>query len=182
MEVPTGPVQKSPFFQKKIFQVILFLPIVIFMSGDLAIMLANKLAIQVSLNDTGNGVDIIISLQYIVTGVATLIFGYMSDKMNRKILLIIGGSMWVVGLFMTAAANSILTLGLFRCIAAFGLGCSAPVSFSLLSDIFSSDKRSNGFAWWGVANMFGTLAGGGLGLLFNQIPYDTLSKQFGSNT
>jgi MFS family permease len=182
MEDPASLPKKTPFRKSKVIQVLLFLPIVIFMSGDLAIVLANKLAIQVSLGDMGNGVDITISLQYLSTGVATLIFGYMSDKMNRKILLMIGGTMWVVGLFATAAATNLLTFGLFRSIAAFGLGSSAPVSFSLLSDIFASDKRSNGFAWWGVANMIGTAAGGGLGLVYNQIPYTALSAQFGSNT
>src|SRR5271157_325298 len=169
-------------YTSTLFQVLMFLPIVIFMNGDLAIVIANKFAIQVSLGDYGNGVDISISLQFLVTGMATLVFGYMSDKMNRKILLIIGGSMWVVGLFVTALATDIFTFIVFRSIAAAGLGCSGPVSFSLLSDMFASEKRSNGFAWWGVANLFGGLAGGSFGLLYNQIPYSTLSVKWGSNT
>jgi len=162
-------------------QVLLFLPIVIFMNGDLALVISNKIAIQVSLNAPGPGVDISISLQYLFTGMATLVFGYLSDKMSRKLLLVIGGAMWVVGLFMTALSINVVEFIIFRCVAATALGCSAPVSFSLLSDIFQSEKRSNGFAWWGVANTFGGIAGGGFALAYNTLPYTSLSKTWGND-
>ncbi|MBD3353079.1 MAG: MFS transporter, partial [Candidatus Lokiarchaeota archaeon] len=59
-----------------------------------------------------------------------------------------------------------------RLIASVGAGSSAPLTISLLSDIFPSKDRGNSFAWWGLATTIGGLAGGSVALSFNKINYD----------
>ena len=177
------PMEKNSIMDRPAMQVILFLPMIVFMNGDLAILLANKLAIEVDLGVvTTSAVDNVIALQYLVQGVAVFIFGYLSDKYSRKRLLTVGGFLWALGCILTAYATNIYTFALFRFVAVIGLASSAPVSFSLLSDIFPSEKRSNSFAWWSVALMIGGLFGGGLGLTYNKIPYQVLDEEFGADT
>jgi MFS family permease len=50
----------------------------------------------------------------------------------------------------------------------------------MLSDLFPSEYRSNSFAWWGIANLVGSLFVGGIALSFNTIPTTVLDAEYGS--
>lgn len=157
-----------------ILQILFFLPLILFMAGDLGVLIANELLIIVDLNWTASEIGIVIGLQYLIQGSFTFIFGYLSDKLPRKLLLIFGGSFWVLGSFLTSLSWDFFSMMSFRIIASIGLGVQAPVTFSMLSDMFPSESRSNAFAWWGIANMVGVLAVGSLALAFNTVPSEAL--------
>jgi MFS family permease len=163
------PTQKIP-----INQILLFLPLILIMAGDLGVLISNQLLIIVDMKWTASEIGIVIGVQYLVQGCFTFLFGYLSDKLPRKYLLIFGGIIWVIGSLLTSTAWDLSSMLLFRIIASIGLGVQAPVTFSMLSDMFPSEKRSNAFAWWGIANLVGVLAVGSIALSFNTIPSTAL--------
>lgn len=182
--------EKSKLFTKKFsrkidlkrpgFQIILFLPLIILMAGDLGVLIANEVLIVVNLGISAGQIGYVIGIQYIANGIFTFLFGYLSDKYSRKRLLILGGLVWASGSFLTSLSWDFWSLVFFRLIAAFGIGVQSPVTFSMLSDLFPSEKRSNSFAWWGIANLVGSLFVGGLALSFNTIPTTVLDAEYGS--
>ncbi len=161
--------EKIPFSQ-----ILLFLPLILLMSGDLGVIIANELLIVVDMKWTATEIGIVIGIQYLTQGCFTFIFGYLSDKLPRKRLLIFGGVIWAIGSLLTSTAWDLPSMLLFRIFASIGLGVQAPVTFSMLSDMFPSDRRSNAFAWWGIANLIGALAVGSIALSFNTIPSGAL--------
>jgi len=164
------PLKKKDSTQKIPRQVLLFLPLILMMSGDLGVLIANELLVIVDMNWTASEIGIIIGTQYLIQGGFTFLFGYLSDKYPRKLLLIFGGIVWAIGSILTSFAWDLPSMVLFRIFAAIGLGVQAPVTFSMLSDMFPAEKRSNAFALWGVANLVGALAVGSIALSFNVIP------------
>lgn len=167
--------------KKPIFSVLLFLPVIILVNSDAGVILANTILIVADLNSDFQAIGALVAVNYITAAVATIIFGYLSDKYPRKYLLLFGGAMWAVSDLLSGFAPNIETLFLLRITGAIGTGAITPVTFSLLSDIFGSEKRANSFAWWGIATMVGGLAGGGISLAFNQIDYEELDRLFTSN-
>ena len=82
--------------------------------------------------------------------------------------------------FLTSQSWDFWSLVFFRIIAAIGIGAQSPVTFSMLSDLFPSEARSNSFAWWGIATLVGGLFSGSLALAFNTIPTAALDQDYGS--
>ena len=83
--------EKLPLLKRPGFQVVLFLPLIVLMAGDLGVLVANEAMIVVNLGITAGQIGYVIGIQYAVNGVFTFLFGYLSDKFSRKKLLIIGG-------------------------------------------------------------------------------------------
>lgn len=151
--------------------VFLFLPLLLFIGGDEAILLVNQVLIIADFQLSSFAlVGAIVGVGQITLACSTLVFGYLADKFSRKKILITGGLIWAAGEFLCAISRSPIQLFLFRIIAAMGAGSSAPVTISLLSDIFPSKERGNSFAWWGLATTIGGIAGGSVALSFNRIP------------
>jgi MFS family permease len=171
---------KPKLLDRPAVQVGLFLPVIILMSGDLGVLIANQVLIMADLNITFQQYGLIIGLQYLVNGFFTFFFGYMSDRWSRKKLLILGASGWVIASALSGWAPTYGWLFFARMLSAVGLAAQAPVAFSLLSDIFPSENRSNGFAWWGIANLIGSLGTGGIALSFNRIDFKLLDTMFGT--
>ncbi len=166
--------KKNPDQKIAVNQILLFLPHILIMGGDLGVLIANELLVIVDMKWTASEIGIIIGTQYLIQGGFTFVFGYLSDKLPRKTLLIFGGIVWAIGSLLTSTAWDLPSMMSFRIIAAVGLGVQAPVTFSMLSDMFPSEKRSSAFAWWGVANLIGALAVGSIALSFNVIPPEAL--------
>jgi MFS family permease len=142
-------------------------------SSDASLLLVNQVLVICEFNLVSNFgiIGAVVGLSQISLAISTIFFGYTSDKYSRKKVLIIGGSIWAMGELLVSLSPNVYWLMIFRIMASAGAGSSAPVSMSLLSDIFASEKRGNSFAWWGLATTVGGIAGGGIGLAFNRIDY-----------
>ncbi|MCP4762436.1 MAG: MFS transporter, partial [archaeon] len=166
--------KKKGDFKKKIERfgpLFLFLPIIILMTSDASLLLTNQVQLIIHFNiESGLAfTGIIIAGSLISRAIAMVVFGYWADKHSRKKALIIGGLLWVIGDLMTYLSINEYMLLFFRMMASAGTGVSAPVTMSLLSDIFSTEKRGKSFAYWGLATTVGELGGGSIGLLFNPL-------------
>ncbi len=154
--------------------VILIFPLVLLASSDGAILAGNQVLILADLNATVLFFGVVVGLGVLTSGVFTFVFGYMSDKRSRKQLLFVGGVIWAAASIFISFAPSIETMLVLRLFSTMGLGAISPVVFSLLSDMFPSEKRSNSFAWWGIATLIGGLGGGAIALAFNVIPFESI--------
>lgn len=167
-------VKKKKFLKADVLGVILFLPLVLIANADSAALTANQVMIMADMGVTVVQFGWLVGLGILNQGIFTFLFGYLADKYSRKWLLIIGGSIWSVATFLFCIARLVPMLFIARLLGTFGLGAITPVTFSLLSDMFPSEKRSKSFAWWGIATLIGGLLGGSLGLAFNRIDFDSI--------
>nr|MDO8117508.1 MFS transporter [Candidatus Sigynarchaeota archaeon] len=156
------------------FGVFLIFPLVLLASSDGAILAGNQVLILADLNATILMFGLLVGLGILSSGIFTFVFGYMSDKRSRKQLLLVGGAIWATTSILISFAPTIETMLVLRLCSTMGLGAISPVVFSLLSDMFPSEKRSNSFAWWGIATLIGGLGGGAIALAFNVIPFESI--------
>ncbi len=168
--------EKITYKQKyqKILPILLFLPLIILVQSDASLVLVNQVLIiaEFELEENFAVVGGVVAVSQITLAISTIISGWLADKYSRKRLLILYGLTWSLGEFLVYIAPNIYFLYLFRIIGSFGAGGCTPVTMSLLSDIFSSEKRGNSFAWWGLATTLGGLGGGSIAFAYNQIDYD----------
>ncbi|MBN2157446.1 MAG: MFS transporter [Candidatus Lokiarchaeota archaeon] len=163
----------------KIGSIFIFLPLMILVGSDAALVLVNQVPIMVEFGITNNFtlIGAIIAVSLVSHAICMPIFGYLADKYQRKWILISGAGVWALAEFAVYySPRNIYIFMMFRIIGSGAAASQAPVTMSLLSDIFSSEKRGNSFAWWGLATTIGSLGGGLIGTAFNPIFDDTTYK------
>ncbi len=100
-------------------------------------LLATTIAAEFAVSKAELG--LVFSLQYVMTVFGAAFFGYMADKFGRKQVLLISVLWDSIFTALSAFAPTFLIFAILRLIS--GLGVSWGISFSLLSETFSSDKR-----------------------------------------
>ncbi len=158
----------------------LFLLLILIIVQDQAILLPNQVLIAADLGITFYEIGIMIGVYIIVQGISILFFGYLTDIVERKQLLIFAGFLWSLSAIMHIFVEEFWQLFAARLVAAVACGVTTPVAFSYLSDVISSDSRSKAFAFWGLITTLGSLMAGGLALAFNRIPYDKINTDTNS--
>ena len=96
---------------------------------------------------TGAGIDEVIGgksfmWQMIVISFSLVLFGYLSDMTNRKILLAVCLLLAGISYFLASFARSPGEFILLRSLGGIGIGGFVPVMFSIIGDIFSSKSRA----------------------------------------
>ena len=81
-------------------------------------------------------ISITLSSFILVFALSMLIFGPLSDKYGRRIILIIGSLLFIISSLILALANSITILIIFRCFQALGSGALCSMSLAIVKDIF----------------------------------------------
>lgn len=166
--------------KKDFISLLLFLLLIVVVVQDQAIILPNQVLIAADLGVSFAEIGIMIGVYIIVHGISILIFGYLTDIVQRKKLLLFSGFLWSFTAIMHMFVEQFWQLFLVRLVAAVAAGVTTPVAFSYLSDVISSDSRSQAFAWWGLITTLGGLIAGGLALAFNRIPYEKISTDTSS--
>ncbi|MHA1331679.1 MAG: MFS transporter [Candidatus Hodarchaeales archaeon] len=87
-------------------------------------------------------IGFVFSAQYIMTVPGAMFFGFLADRLGRKNVLLISVLWDSIFTALSAFAPNFTIFAILRLIS--GLGVSWGISFSLLSETFSSEKR--GFA------------------------------------
>lgn len=106
----------------------------------------------------------VFSIYLLMSAVTTPIYGKLSDRYGRKILLNIGLLIFVLGSFLCCISHSMLQLILSRVLQGLGAGAIQPLTYTVLADIYPLEKRANmiglnGSAW-GIASIVAPLLGG----------------------
>ena len=108
-----------------------------------------------SLNIPLSSLGTILALSFISMAIGTLTGGAISDRIGRRPVLL--GSVLVFGLATLAAsqASGLLTLGMTRLIAAFGMGAAFPSATALVAEYVPRRARS-----WALSIVVGSVPAG----------------------
>ncbi len=111
------------------------------------------------------GVDVLgyIGSAFTLLGALTsIIFGYLTDKISRKTLLILTVLIGEIPCLMTGIpyfTQTIYSFTTLRILTGIGIGGIYPITFSLIADYFREEHRATASAWVGVAWAIGMIAG-----------------------
>jgi len=102
---------------------------------------------------------------YMLTSTVVVpIYGKLSDLFGRKIILIVGIALFLLGSALSGAAQTMTQLILFRGLQGLGAGALMPVAIAIVGDLFAPRERAKwqGLtgAVFGVASIFGPTLGG----------------------
>lgn len=116
----------------------------------------------------------------VVGALISLIWGYLSDKYNRKNLLIYSILVGEIPCFMTAFSTSFGQLFFWRVLTGIGVGASFPMVYSLIGDMFDEVSRGKIVAIlasaMSIGGIFGMIVGGFVGPTFGwRIPFILVS-------
>jgi EmrB/QacA subfamily drug resistance transporter len=104
---------------------------------------------------------------YLLTSTITGVFyGKLSDIYGRRLMLLIGVSLFLIGSALSGLSWSMESLILFRGIQGLGAGALFPISLAIIGDLFTPAERGRytGLfgAVFGVSSIIGPLVGGWL--------------------
>jgi len=160
--------------KRELVSLFFFLSLILIIIMDSALFLPNEVLIAADLGIYFDALGIIISIYTIVNGISILIFGYLSDRIERKKILILAGVLWSLTAILHIFVEEFWQLLLVRIVAAIAVSVTTPLVISYLADIISSDSRSKSFAFWGLVTNIGTLVAGFLALAFNEIDFESI--------
>jgi predicted MFS family arabinose efflux permease len=106
----------------------------------------------------------------LVGAVISLIWGYLSDKHNRKNLFAFTVLIGQVPCLLTAFVTNYTQFFWLRILTGIGVGASFPVVFSMLGDLYDEKRRTMAVTWMttviGLGQILGQLFGGYLGPVY----------------
>jgi len=160
--------------RRELVSLFFFLSLILIIIMDSALFLPNEVLIAADLGIYFDTIGIIISIYTIVNGISILIFGYLTDMIDRKKILILAGVLWSLTAILHIFVEEFWQLVLVRIVAAIAVSATTPLVISYLADIISSDSRSKSFAFWGLVTSIGTLVAGIVALAFNTIDFEAI--------
>lgn len=109
---------------------------------------------------------------YLLTQTATIpLYGKLADLYGRKLILLIGIGIFLVGSATSAFSWDIYSLIVFRGLQGIGAGSIMAISNTIAGDIYSIEERAKIQGWlssiWGISAILGPVLGGGLTQYFN---------------
>ena len=99
---------------------------------------------------------------FILGGVVSVLYGRLSDKIDRRKLLVTAVVLGELPCLLTAFAQDYWTYFALRMLTGFGIGGLFPILFSITGDLFRVENRPTASAWVGLAMALGM----GVGQLF----------------
>ncbi|MFX1391241.1 MAG: MFS transporter [Promethearchaeota archaeon] len=98
----------------------------------------------------------------LISAFFALLWGYYTDRINRKNVIMLGALSWTIGMIVTAFSGSYIILVISRVASGAGLGCVLPVGYSIISDAIPPEERSGWFGTLAILSSVSNGAGQGL--------------------
>jgi len=113
-----------------------------------------------------SNLGVISTIRNLLQSISSPFWGYISDKISRKLVILIGTGLWglwTAAVGLTQNFGQLLTI---RAISGIGLGCLMPATFSIMSDTFPPKDRGKALGLMESIGVFGiVIATIGLGFL-----------------
>lgn len=159
-----------------IITLILMIIIVGFLNADQTIMNATLVSIEKEFNVDDASIGIMSALFTVLGAVISIIWGYLSDKKNRKILFSVSIVIAEIPCLLTAFSANYTQFFLLRILTGIGVGVSYPTTFSLLGDLYDEKHRSAAVTWMaaviGLGQIAGMILGGYMGAVYGwRLPF-----------
>ncbi len=108
-----------------------------------------------------------VTTAYLLTSTVMVpIYGKLSDLFGRKVIFIIGVSLFLVGSALSGAAQSMNMLIAFRAFQGLGAGALLPIAIAVVGDLFTPRERGKWQgvtgAVFGISSIVGPVVGGWL--------------------
>jgi MFS family permease len=155
---------ESSFRKNELFAIILLAVINLFIFADQNLMAPNltQIAHDFGFSDVERDVKLggNISLVFWVLGAfITLIIGYFTDRVSRKMLFIGVIIVGEIPCILTGFAQNYEQLFWLRALTGIGIGGMIPITFSLIGDYFSHKSRATAAAWITLVQGMGVAVG-----------------------
>ena len=96
---------------------------------------------------------------WLIGGVVTLFFGYFTDTVSRKKLLIISILVGEIPCLLTGFVETYNQFFWLRALTGIGIGAIIPITYSLIGDYFPASKRSSVTGYLGLCVGLGIALG-----------------------
>lgn len=121
-------------------------------------------AIEASLGATSTQLQLVVSGYILTFGLALVPFGRLGDQRSRKVLFIVGLSLFTVTSAVCALAPSIEVLMAARLVQGIAAGIQMPQVMGTIQQLFTGKERGRAFGLFGatigIATAFGPTLGG----------------------
>ncbi len=91
--------------------------------------------------------------------ITTFVWGYLADKLSRRLLFAVAVLVGEIPCFLTAFANDYYQMLVLRALTGVGINGAAPVARALISDLYPPEERGKGYALYNFGSGFGVLLG-----------------------
>lgn len=160
----------------KNFALILMIFIVLFLNADQNVMNSTLVMIENEFHVNDADIGLMSALFTLVGAAISIIWGYLTDKKNRKNLFVFSILLGEIPCALTYFAVSYDQFFIFRILTGIGVGVSFPTIFSLIGDMFGEKQRAIAVTWMvsviGFGQIVGQVLGGYLGPVFGwRLPF-----------
>ena len=138
---------------------VLLILIVAFFSADRNLIPPKLLEIKEEFGVGEAALGLVGSVFVIVSALITIVWGMLADIYSRKKLLLIGTLLGEIPCFLTAFAQDYWQLLVLRVFTGIGIGSLAPITATLVADMFKGSRRGIGYGYIYIALGAGTLIG-----------------------
>jgi MFS family permease len=97
------------------------------------------------------------TVRTIMQTVSAPFWGYAADKYSRKKIIFFGTGIWGAWTLAAGLVTSFGQLLAIKAVAALGLGCLMPATFSLLADHFQPNQRGRALGLIGFTGLMGVV-------------------------
>jgi MFS family permease len=109
---------------------------------------------------------LISTVRNLLQSISAPFWGYLSDKMSRKKVILFGTGIWGLWTAVVGLTQNFGQLLAIRAISGIGLGCLMPATFSIMSDTFPPKDRGKALGMLEATGIFGIIVATlGLGFL-----------------
>lgn len=104
------------------------------------------------------------SIYLLAQAVSVPIYSKLADTIGRKPIILVGIGLFLLGSILCGLAWDMLSLIVFRLVQGLGAGAVAPMSMTIVGDVYSVRERAKVQGYiasvWGIASVVGPTLGG----------------------
>jgi len=156
--------KKQLSFKMRILIIILMSVNIIFLTADKNIISAVLIEVEKEFGVDSSDIGFMSFLFTMIGAVVSIVWGYYTDKVDRKKLFALSVFAAEIPCTLTYFAPNFTVFFILRILTGIGVGAAFPIVFSMLGDIFDKKGRTIAAAilttCWGIGGLLGVMVAG----------------------